>query len=204
MKRNLSLVKWALCLTVLAPSALNAQSPTIQVVPSAPSAAVGQPFQVAVRVMGLGSGAPSSLGGFAVVLAFDDSLFTFDSIDFGLDLGDPNAAEVLPSNMVSGGNLTATAVSLLPASTLNGSQGSSVTLFTASFTASVTGTGTFDLVPLAPLADENGAPIVTPAVVPATVVAGGPLAIPAAGPTALLSIALLIGLAGLMVLRRAN
>lgn len=203
-KRILGAALAALLLVGLPSAELFAQGPAIEMVPSTMQVGPAGTVSVLVRMTGLGAAALPSLGGFDVVLTFDDTLFTFNSIDFGTDLGDPAALEVITSNMAAGGNLTATSVSLLTPAQLVTNQAATVTMFTAVFTAIGTGTGTFNLVPNAPPADEAGAPITIAPIVPVTVESGAMFYIPTLSTTGLLTITMLIGLGGFFVLRRMS
>jgi hypothetical protein len=130
-------------LLVLASGSL-AQAVSLEFVPSAATIGLGDPFDMALQISGLGDFTAPSLGTFDVTVTFSPTLLTFDTVTYG----DPVLGDQLDLSGV--GSLTATtpgvgAVNLFElsfdsASDLNSLQAGAFTLATLTFTGQAVGT----------------------------------------------------------------
>ncbi len=175
---------------------------TVSLQPDSVALQPGDPLSVDVVISGLGDLASPSAGSFDLTVAWDDTLFTFNSLTFGSELGDLTMAEAIEGTSPLPGSVQAFEVSLLPAATLNANQPASFTLATLTFDGTgVLGSSTFDVGGL--VSDENG--IMLPFTAIGTrVSAGSVLDIPTLGDFA--AVLMMIGLliVGLITLRRVS
>ena len=141
----------------------------IELVPTNINVGIGEMVGIDVVVSGLGDLSAPSLGAFDVVLEYDDTLFAFQDVTFGLDLGDPNLIEALTTVTPMASQVQVIEASLLLPATLNGAQPDSFVLFTATFESVAVGPGVFDLAGGAILSDEVGSALALDNVFPATV-----------------------------------
>lgn len=131
MKRNL----FALALVVvLSAAAAPAAAVSLGFAPSLVVApAPGGSFDLDLLIDGLGSGAPPSVGGFDIDVAYDPATLALDLVVFGTRLGDPALFEALVSANFSSGLVDLGEVSLLSPAALDALQPAGFTLATLSF-----------------------------------------------------------------------
>lgn len=123
------------------PSAANAVS--VQLVPSATTASVGDTILLDITISGLGAPGPEEVGSFDVFIGFDPSMFAPTGVSFGLLLGDPLLFEALTDSSATANVVEAAEVSLLSVAELRALQPSSFTLATFSFEAIASGAVAF-------------------------------------------------------------
>ena len=192
----LAIAAWALLL----PSPARAGSGLgIEAVPSASSVLIGHDVEVVVKVTGLGDMAAPSLGASDLALAYDPALFAFEGLTPG-----PDFEPATTGSTAGAAAVDAFAVSLATPTELNMQQPGSFTLFTATFRAIGSGSGSFAPTLNAPLGDENGDPLATPSTVSATVAAASPISVPTASEWGLLLLAATLTLLGIRYLAPAR
>jgi hypothetical protein len=133
-----------LCSIVLAFSTASAVS--LDLLPSSQTVVLGESFSVDLVISGLTAGGSPSLSEFDIDLTFGDptNILTFDSLEFGLFLGDPlDATETSTSVLIVPGSFVGLSEdSLLSAAALDALQPSSFSLATLTFIGSNVGTMT--------------------------------------------------------------
>lgn len=148
MKTNLRIALGLLLALAAAP----AGAVSIGLSPSPVNASVGVGFELDVVVSGLG-GADSSISAYDLDIAFDSSLLSFDSVEFGVLLGGP-ADSLQDSGLLGAGVLDLAELSLLGPGDLDALQPDSFVLATLRFTPLATGTSS---VTFGPAIVANGA-----------------------------------------------
>ncbi len=88
--KKLSCLTALLIILLIATPALSltlSLDPTYQTIP------IGDTAIIDLNISGLGDGDPDSLGAFALNITYDETILTFDSVSFGLFLGDSTLGE---------------------------------------------------------------------------------------------------------------
>jgi hypothetical protein len=118
-------------LGVLLTSPESARAISLFIEPASQQVGVGETASVDLRISGLGSSGPPSLGAFLVELVFDNAVLSFDSVTYGGFLGDPsNSSETDIVTTVGPGSVSLDEFSFLSGSALDALQGSSFVLAT--------------------------------------------------------------------------
>jgi hypothetical protein len=99
--------------------------------PAAPTVAEGDVFDIELWVSGLGDGVHPSLGGFDIELSFDDSILSFQSLQFGNYLSDSIGST--QSHSSGPGLVALTEVSMLSNAELDTLQPAAFSLATLQF-----------------------------------------------------------------------
>ncbi len=118
---------------VMASSLASAASLSLQ--PGTQVITPGIAFSVDLRVSGVGSPGPGSIGGFDLEISFDPGVLTLQSYALGGLLGDLGQFEAFDYSLVQSGKIQLTEVSLLPTATLDALQPTSFKLATMNFVA---------------------------------------------------------------------
>lgn len=133
---------------------------TLNLLPQTLTVTAGDSMHLDLVIDGLSDFAPVSLGAFTVDIAYDPSLFSFQSYSLGLNLGDPLLDAIdLSSGEYSVGSIGLSEISLLSATELDAIQPASFILASLEFSvdallSDVTTSITID--PFAMLSDAAG------------------------------------------------
>ena len=134
--RNVTKVMSGAMLSALLAS--SAQAFELSISPPNQGGSVGSPVNAAVQVSGLGNGTAPSLGAYDINVNFDPNVLSYQSFNFGTQLGGP-ANSVQSTSQPTGGTINLAEVSLLPAGSLNQSQPGTFALGNLQFTATAPG-----------------------------------------------------------------
>lgn len=118
--------------------ASGAQAFELSISPPNQGASVGSPVNAAVQVSGLGNGTAPSLGAYDINVNFDSNVLSYQSFNFGTQLGGP-ANSVQSVSQPSGGTINLAEVSLLPAELLDQIQPGTFALGNLQFTTTAPG-----------------------------------------------------------------
>lgn len=190
---RIPLAPWMLCAALWLGAATPGHAVSLALSTSTPVISIGQSADVDLVISDLAAPGLPALRSFDFDVAYDDIVLGFDSVSFGLLLGDPGLFQAFTSDGVSGGVVDLAEVSLLGTAALDALQASSTfVLATLRFEGLTEGVGTL-LFTQTILGNEVGAPIVPSAVTGLSI-----SVVPEPSALSLLA----AGLAGLGALRR--